>query len=178
MTGYINFSQSVNSFYAKKEERYPLTLAAKVFAKKTGWTIEKSKAFLKTQESQNQEYHHVSKFYNEVFFYDVSDNAIADLQHEMMVFVFEEPLKKEKKLFFKCWNIWEIFKDPRKLDFSISNRESKHNHEINSVLADISKSIKIFETKILESNLLVTKNCLQKKIEKLFEVENLIKKQI
>ena len=68
MAGYIEYSKSVNAAYAENNGCYPLTKAASVVAKK--YSVSKKKAATWLKEQGTREWHHSSKFYNEVAYYD------------------------------------------------------------------------------------------------------------
>lgn len=97
MSGYHFYSKSNNAIDAENNERYPLTKAANIFAKKMNCTVSKAKAFLKSQGTS--EWHHTSKFYNQTQYYDVSDYEIEqNLQEEFDKFEYKPEEKKKKNI--------------------------------------------------------------------------------
>ncbi len=78
MAGYSNYSKSNNAVEAESEGRYPLSKAARIVAKETGITIKKATSILK--EIGTDEYHHSSKFYNAVDYYD-TERPIEVINH-------------------------------------------------------------------------------------------------
>lgn len=68
MAGYNGYSKSNNAMTAEGEGRYPLTTAARTVARETGITVKEARALL--EEIGTSEYHHSSKFYNSVDYYD------------------------------------------------------------------------------------------------------------
>lgn len=132
MSGYCNYSKSNNALDAESQERFPLTQAAKVLAKKINWTIAKAQAFLK--EKGTTEWHHTSARYNITDYYNVSDERLADMQEQLAAFVFVAE-KKETTVFFKCWNFHRDHCEPRKLEWSITSRVGNYTHSLESVRA-------------------------------------------
>lgn len=133
MSGYYGYSKSNNALDAESKDRFPLSIAAKVLAKKIGWTVQKAKAFLEKQG--RCEWHHTSSRYNETDYYDVSDEYIDDFRDEVLSFIFvaEKKENKETKVFFKCWN-WERDKnEPRKLEWSVTKRLGNYTNSLQSV---------------------------------------------
>lgn len=122
--GYDGFSKSNNAREAESQGRYPLSKASQVLAKKLNWSIAKAKAFL--LQMGTTEWHHTSKKYNITNYYDVSDEAIKDLEEEISSFVFDAKKdgKKEQKTWFKCWNMDRD--EPRKWDWKITNRDGSN----------------------------------------------------
>jgi len=68
MSGYSEFSKSNNAISAEEEGRFPASRAAKRLNIPTGF-IRDCCQFAR----QNNEYHHVSKYYNEVAYYDAAE---------------------------------------------------------------------------------------------------------
>ncbi|MCP4163483.1 MAG: hypothetical protein GY760_25780 [Deltaproteobacteria bacterium] len=134
MAGYFGYSKSNNAISAEENDRFPLTKAKKVLAKKLGWTQAKSEQFLK--KIGTDEYHHCSKQYNIVDFYDVSDDFVNEYKEEIESFVYKKPKKEPKKLYFKCWN---YDRDIRNWDYKITNRHSNNCHNLCEVKKDIEK---------------------------------------
>lgn len=128
MAGYNGYSKSNNAIDAESNERYPLTKATKILAKKLNWTQQKARDFLK--KNGTNEWHHTSKFFNIVDYYDVSDIAINELKEKIENFVFVKPEKTKTKYYFNCWN-WDFAcHDPRKLDWKISNVFTQNSRDI------------------------------------------------
>lgn len=73
MAGYNGYSKSNNAVEAENDGRYPLTIAVTVLAEKAEITQKKAKAIL--TQLGTHEYHHSSKFYNTVNYYDVAAAA-------------------------------------------------------------------------------------------------------
>ena len=71
MAGYNGWSKSNNAIVAEEGGRYPLSIAVKKMAEKTGVTQKKCRAIL--EKVGSFEYHHSSKNYNCVDYYDVDD---------------------------------------------------------------------------------------------------------
>ena len=70
MAGYDGYSKSNNAVDAEADGRYPLTKAARIVARETGVTIKEARRIL--QELGTGEWHHSSKFYNAVNYYDTT----------------------------------------------------------------------------------------------------------
>ena len=79
MAGYFRYSKSNNAVNAETMGSYPLTTAAKVIAKEYGVTQTHARQWLENNGSR--EWHHVSKYYNETYYYntDLKDEEVADL---------------------------------------------------------------------------------------------------
>ncbi len=73
MAGYAGYSKSNNAVAAEKEGRFPLTAATNMLAEETGMKRADAKALL--LKLHTGEYHHSSKFYNRVQYYDVAEAA-------------------------------------------------------------------------------------------------------
>jgi hypothetical protein len=131
MSGYFCFAKSNNALTAESNERYPLSRASKIMSKKLGWTLAKAKAFLSQQGTA--EWHHSSKMYNKINYYNVSDEHLADMQEQIETFQYEKTPKKEKLVFFKCWNFDRDKSEPRKLDWSITSRAGNYTESLSSV---------------------------------------------
>lgn len=84
--GYVGYSKSVNATLAEEEGRYPATAASKILK----LDIETLRHFF---ETENQEYHHTGKDYNETKYYDVAEirDQINDEIKE-----FDKAVKKKK----------------------------------------------------------------------------------
>jgi signal-transduction protein with cAMP-binding, CBS, and nucleotidyltransferase domain len=78
MSGYSGYSKSNNAVDAENNGRYPLTTAIKVLAEKAGITQKAATDIFK--KLGTTEYHHASKFYNAVKYYDVE--AALEYIHE------------------------------------------------------------------------------------------------
>lgn len=74
MAGYFNYSKSNNAVAAEAAGRYPLTIATKVLAKMAGVTQKVAREAL--EETWGGEWHHSSKKYNCVNYYDVVDGGV------------------------------------------------------------------------------------------------------
>jgi len=70
IAGYDNFSKSNNALEAEENGLYPLTKAVKVVARKAGCTQKEARKVL--VELGPREWHHTSKFYNPVDYYDAN----------------------------------------------------------------------------------------------------------
>ena len=123
MTGYYGYSKSNNAIQAENLDRYPISIASQIMAKKTGWSKAKAKAFL--QQMGTSEYHHTSKKYNTTWYYDVSDEAIDDLKDEISEFVYTPEKKEKRRWEFKSWNFQKEH-DPRKWQWSITKRDGNY----------------------------------------------------
>jgi hypothetical protein len=71
MAGYCDYSKSNNAVDAENEGRYPLTKAARIVAKYTDISIKEARSIL--ENIGTVEYHHSSKFYNTVNYYDTTE---------------------------------------------------------------------------------------------------------
>jgi hypothetical protein len=71
MAGYDGYSKSNNAVDAEGEGRYPLTKAARIVARETGITVKAARSIL--LEIRTIEYHHSSKFFNCVDYYDTKE---------------------------------------------------------------------------------------------------------
>lgn len=71
MAGYNGYSKSNNAVEAEAAGRYPITKAAKIVAQKTGVTIKEARRVLK-ELGTGGEWHHSSKFFNAVDYYDTA----------------------------------------------------------------------------------------------------------
>lgn len=127
MTGYDGYSKSNNARHAEANERYPISRAAPALADKLGWNIPKAKAFLKSLPES--EYHHVSKMYNIVFYYDTSDEWIMENKELIDAFQYDPKKRDKKKRMFKCYNFLTET-DPRKWRWTISVREGNNMHDL------------------------------------------------
>lgn len=80
MAGYNGFSKSNNAIEAESCGRYPLVKAAQVIAANYNVTIKNAKEWL--EQRGTHEYHHTSKMYNVVNYYDTNldDDQIEDLR--------------------------------------------------------------------------------------------------
>ena len=134
MSGYYNYSKSNNAIEAEKNDRYPISKAKKILARKLDWTQEKSEQFLK--KIGTNEYHHCSKLYNIVYFYDVSDDFIEEYDDEIKSFVYQKTEKKDQIFYFKCWN---YDRDIRKWDYKITKRHSNNCYHLSDVKKELEK---------------------------------------
>ncbi len=71
MAGYNGFSKSNSAVEAEDEGRYPLTKASRIIARATGITIKEARVIL--EEIGTSEYHHSSKFFNCIDYYDTTE---------------------------------------------------------------------------------------------------------
>ena len=78
MAGYAGYSKSNNAIEAESEGRMPMSRACAVVASATGLKRADAKALL--VRLHDGEYHHTSKFYNRVKFYDTVE---AIRHHEL-----------------------------------------------------------------------------------------------
>ena len=104
MTGYYGFSKSNNAVDAEEDGRYPASVAAKML----GVTTAAIKAILPTYE-----WHHSSKYYNAVDYYDIHDllavqdgdledldpEDVAELRETLARLKAYKPPKTERKTF-------------------------------------------------------------------------------
>lgn len=74
MAGYHNFSKSNNAIEAEYNGRYVMTKAKRVLSEKIGITQKDASVLLELYWCG--EYHHTSKFYNEVNYYDIRDTLL------------------------------------------------------------------------------------------------------
>lgn len=86
-SGYIGYSESVRSYNAKKEGKYPKTL----FKKEYGITEKKFKELEERGVISISEWHHTSKFGNKTDFWAVNDFVLFYL------------LKGEKEKAYNCY---------------------------------------------------------------------------
>lgn len=70
MAGYDGYSKSNNAVEAEADGRYPLTTAIRIVARETGVTIKEARRVL--NELGTSEWHHSSKYYNAVDYYDTT----------------------------------------------------------------------------------------------------------
>lgn len=92
MSGYCGWRKSNNAVIAEYNERYPITKASKVLAKKLNWSQVKARQFLENQGTG--EYHHTSKYYNETLYYDVSDEELESIKDDIKDFIYIPKVKK------------------------------------------------------------------------------------
>lgn len=78
MAGYDRYSKSNNALDAENDGRYPITQAARVVSRATGVTVREARRAL--NDTYQGEFHHSSKFYNRVKYYD-THRAIDLLLH-------------------------------------------------------------------------------------------------
>lgn len=88
---YIGYSKSRRAVLAEQEDKYPLTKACKVLAKKLNWSQAKAKAFL--LDFGTKEWHHTSSYYNRTDYNDVSDWFIKEYEEKLQAFTYR-PRKK------------------------------------------------------------------------------------
>ena len=81
MAGYNGYSKSNNAVDAESEGRYPLTQAARIVARETGITVKEARSIL--ESIGTSEYHHSSKFFNAVDYYD-TEEPIRFIKHMKM----------------------------------------------------------------------------------------------
>lgn len=98
MAGYCGYSKSNNAIEAEKEGRFPLTIAVKELAKKANITQKLARQILKDQGSW--EWHHSSKFYNQVDYYDV-EYALNVLSIKEYIEKFEANREEIKSILYK-----------------------------------------------------------------------------
>ena len=108
MAGYHNFSKSNNAVIAERNGLYPKTQAIKEIAKKYGFSQKKVKAWIDAGGYTPSEWHHSSKFYNEIQYYntELDEDALEDLTD------FEpassDPKKSEESgIYLIQWIEWE-----------------------------------------------------------------------
>ena len=142
MSGYCGWSKSNNAVNAEYNERYPITQASKVLAKKLNWSQVKARQFLENQGTG--EYHHTSKYYNETLYYDVSDDELESIKDDIKDFIYIPKVKKEKEKFFKCWNYKRS--DIRGWDWSITVREGNHTMSLRDVKEDVERMLKEYKS--------------------------------
>lgn len=85
--GYDGYSRSNNAVNAEEEGRYPASKAAKIL----GITTDTLKHFF---ETDHMEWHHVSKHYNKVKFYDVSE---IEKEITQEVLDFDKEVRRKKR---------------------------------------------------------------------------------
>jgi len=68
MAGYSGYSKSNNALAAEEDGRWPMTVARKIVAKKTGLKVAEAQQLL--EKLHTGEYHHTSKRYNATRYYD------------------------------------------------------------------------------------------------------------
>ena len=83
MTGYCGFSKSNNAIAAEKDGRFPLTAAVPMLAR--GLKITKAAARKILKESSACEWHHSSKYYNVIKYYDVSGMLSSQEAYDFLV---------------------------------------------------------------------------------------------
>lgn len=76
MAGYNGYSKSNNAVDAEAEGRYPITHAMQIVRALTGCTAKAAKAAL-LEYGDNDEWHHSSKKYNRVAYYDTKPSVMA-----------------------------------------------------------------------------------------------------
>lgn len=82
MSGYDGYSKSNNAVYAEEAGRYPITKASRIVANETGLTVKEARRILE-EHGNHGEYHHSSKFYNCVNYYDtVEVIAVVNIMKE------------------------------------------------------------------------------------------------
>ena len=146
MAGYHHFSKSNNAIDAEVDGRYPITKARAILAKKLNWPVAKSKAFL--LHVGTSEWHHTSKFYNRAKYYDVTDEAIAELSEEIANFAYN-PKPPTKQIWFKCWN---LDKEPRHWDWKVTFREGKHCYAISKIKTDLNEMAVFWQAQLFEKH--------------------------
>lgn len=139
MAGYFGYSKSNNAISAEENDRFPLTKAKKVLAKKLGWTQAKAEQFLKNLGTD--EWHHCSKHYNRVDFYDVSDDFLNEYKEEIEAFVYKKPQAKPKTFYFKCWNCHHNI---RNWNYKITNRYGNNCYSLSEIKKDVEKMQKSY----------------------------------
>lgn len=102
MSGYSEFSKSNNGLEAESSGRFPISKAKRVVAKHFNVSQAHAEAFLKAQGTT--EWHHSSKFYNAVDYYDVSPQALKDLAEDFAEFEYR-PEAKQRRRYLKCWRL-------------------------------------------------------------------------
>jgi hypothetical protein len=75
MAGYAGYSKSKNALQAESENKFPLTIAVKELAKQAGITQKRAREIFK--KIGPCEWHHASKFYNRVDYYNLNDGLEA-----------------------------------------------------------------------------------------------------
>lgn len=68
MAGYSGYSKSNNAIDAENDGKYPKTRAIQIVRSKTGCTAKRAWVIL--EEIYDGEWHHSSKYYNAVHYYD------------------------------------------------------------------------------------------------------------
>jgi hypothetical protein len=71
MAGYAGYSKSNNAVLAESQDRYPLSKAQSILAKKVGCTLAQARVVL--LEVGSCEKHHTSKRYNWTYYYSIED---------------------------------------------------------------------------------------------------------
>ena len=146
--GYHDYSKSNRALEAERDDRYPLTKAAQILAKKLNWSTAKAKAFLLSVGTS--EWHHTSCKYNATNYYDVSDEYLNEIKDKIENFKYTPEKRKESKLWFKCWNI--NGDDVRKWDWKITNKESNHCYKVKEVKEKLEKLLVEWTHKVQETN--------------------------
>ena len=82
MSGYYGYSKSNNAINAEEENKYPITIATKVLAKKAHITQKKARSIL--DEIGSCEWHHTGKFYKRTNYYSV-EQALYRLKCDHIV---------------------------------------------------------------------------------------------
>lgn len=186
MSGYFGYSKSNNAILAEEEDRYPISRAASILAKKVKWTTAKARAFL--LQNGTREWHHTSCKYNRTDYYDVSDEFVEENKEEIKNFDYEKESKKEPVYYFKCWNFERNI--PRSWEWKVTNRRGNHCIEQKEILPIIKKMIEENEEeerkgkKIPKDNLITLRKVFRllsaenplKELEKMKEEQNWVRK--
>ena len=117
MAGYQqDFSKSNNAVEAEQCGIFPITVATKIVAKKYGVAQRLARKYLECLGCC--EWHHSSKHYNEVSYYDT--NLTEEEEKELMEFDFEEEKREVLNGKYKIdWVDWEGSRNnPRKIENS------------------------------------------------------------
>lgn len=92
MAGYAGFSKSNNAINAENEGRFPLSIAKKMLSTQAKITQKVAEIALKATHSG--EWHHTSKFYNRVNYYDI-EIALKYIEAQKILATFPNNWKDE-----------------------------------------------------------------------------------
>ena len=131
MAGYDGYSKSNNAVDAEANGRYPLTKAARIVARVTGATVREARRVL--VELGTSEWHHSSKFYNPVDYYDAGTAA------ELMNIMKKYKLLNVYEAIDKRGEIEETEQERKRIEYARVSREKQeycvaHGHDMKPVM--------------------------------------------